>query len=81
MQTSSYFVNNYFNIGLKAWLANMDIQLVFNEYKSVTYMCSLYFFKTEDQCSQVLILHIFSRDLILTIMWKEEHYAMQNTEF
>ena len=32
----------------------MDIQLVFNEYKSVTYMCSLYFFKTEDQCSQVL---------------------------
>ena len=33
-----------------AWQANIDIQPVFNEYKSVTYMCS-YFSKSEDQCS------------------------------
>ena len=31
----------------------MDIQLVFNEYKAVTYMCQ-YFSKTEDQCSQAM---------------------------
>ena len=31
----------------------MDIQLVFNEYKAVTYMCS-YFCKSEDQCSQAM---------------------------
>ena len=33
-----YFVNNYFDVGLKAWQANMDIQLDFNEYKAVTYV-------------------------------------------
>ena len=48
---SSYFVDNYFDVGLKAWQANMDRQTVFNEYKAVTYMCQ-YFSKTEDQCSQ-----------------------------
>ena len=26
-----YFANNYFDVGLKALQANMDIQLVFNE--------------------------------------------------
>ena len=31
---NSHFVNSYFDIGLKAWQANMDIQPVFNEYKS-----------------------------------------------
>ena len=31
----------------------MDIQLVFNEYKAVTYMCQ-YFSKTEDRLSQVM---------------------------
>ena len=41
------FVNNYFDFGLKAWQANMDIHSVFNEYKAVTYMCQ-YFSKTEE---------------------------------
>ena len=52
-QPNSYFVNNYFDFGLKAWQANMGIQAVFNEYKAVTYM-SQYFSKTEDQCSQTM---------------------------
>ena len=50
---NSFFVNNYFSDGLKAWQANMDIQPVFNEYKAVTYMCS-YFSKFEDQCSAAM---------------------------
>ena len=29
---NSCFVNNYFDVGLKVWQANMDIQSVFNEY-------------------------------------------------
>ena len=37
-EPNSCFVNNYFDIGLKAWQANMDIQPVFNEYKAVTYV-------------------------------------------
>ena len=41
------FVDNYFDFGLKAWQANMDIHHVFNEYKAVTYMCQC-FSKTED---------------------------------
>ena len=52
-EPNSCFVNNYFDDGLKAWKANMDIQPVFNEYKAVTYMCS-YFSKSEDQCSQAM---------------------------
>ena len=44
-------INYYFDVGLKAWQANMDIQPVFNEYKTVTYVCQ-YFSKTEDRCSQ-----------------------------
>ena len=47
------FVNNYFDVGLKAWQANMDIQPVLNEYKAVPYMCQ-YFSKTEDQCSKAM---------------------------
>ena len=50
-QPNSYFVNNYFDDGLKAWQVNIDIQPVFNGYKGVTYMCS-YFSKAEDKCSQ-----------------------------
>ena len=52
-QPNSCFVNNYFDDGLRAWQANMDIQPVFNEYKAITYMCS-YFSKSEDQCSQAM---------------------------
>ena len=47
---NSCFVNNYFETGLRAWQANMDIQPVFNEYKAVAYMC-FYFLKSEDKCS------------------------------
>ena len=39
---NSCFVNNYFDAGLRAWQANMDIQPVFNEYKAVAYMCSFF---------------------------------------
>ena len=47
---NSCFVNNYFDAGLRAWQANMDIQPVFNEYKAIAYMCS-FFSKSEDKCS------------------------------
>ena len=52
-QANSCFFNNYFDVGLKALQANMDMQPVFNEYKAVTYMCQ-YLSKTEDQCSQAI---------------------------
>ena len=32
-QPNSFFVNNYFDIGLKAWQKNMYIQPVFKEIK------------------------------------------------
>ena len=38
MTLNSFFVNNYFDVGLKAWHANMDIQPICNEYKAVIYM-------------------------------------------
>ena len=38
-QHNSCFANNHFDVGLKAWQTNMDIQHVSNEYKAVTYMC------------------------------------------
>ena len=47
---NSCFVSNYFDTGLRAWQAYMDIRPVFNEYKAVAYMCS-YFSKSEDKCS------------------------------
>ena len=43
-------MNNYFCDGLMAWEANMDIQPVFNHYKTVAYMCA-YFSKSENECS------------------------------
>ena len=52
-QPDSCFVNNYFDVDLKAWQANMDMQPVFNVYMAVTYMCQ-YFSKTENQCSQAM---------------------------
>ena len=48
-EPNSCFVNNYFDAGLKAWQANMNIKPVFYDYKAVTYMCQ-YFSKTEDRC-------------------------------
>ena len=52
-QPNSCFVNDNFDIQLKAWEANMDIQAVFNEYKAVRYMCQ-YVSETEDQCFQAM---------------------------
>ena len=51
--TDSYFVNNYYDIGLLAWEANIDIQPVFNYYKAITYMCN-YLSKEEDECLQAM---------------------------
>ena len=42
-EPNSCFVNNYFDVGLKAWQINIDIQPVFNEYKAVTYMRQFFF--------------------------------------
>ena len=47
-QPNACFINNFFNEGLQAWQANIDIQPVFNHYKAVTYMCA-YFSKAEDE--------------------------------
>ena len=47
---NSYLVNNYFRAGLKVWYANMDIQQVLNEHKTISYMCA-YLSNTEDNCS------------------------------
>ena len=51
--TNSCFVNNYFDIGLFAWEANIDIQPVFDYYKAVTYMCS-HLSKQKDERSQAM---------------------------
>ena len=50
---NSCFVNNYFDEGLSAWKANIDVQPVFNHYKAVTYMCA-YFSKSEDETSEAM---------------------------
>ena len=49
--TDSCFANNYFDIGLLAWEANINIQPVFDYYKAVTDMCS-YLSKQEGEYSQ-----------------------------
>ena len=51
--TGSCFVSNYFDIGLLAWEANIDIQPVFDYYKALTYMCS-YLSKHENEYSQAM---------------------------
>ena len=53
MQPNYCFVSNYFCSGLNACQSYIEVESVFNEYKSVTYMCS-YFSKSEDQCSQAM---------------------------
>ena len=63
--TNSCFVNNYFDVGLLAWEANMDIQPVFNHYKVVTNMCS-YLSKQEEECSQAMkqaVKEVFENNL------------------
>ena len=51
--TDSGFVSNYFDVGLLAWEAYIDIQSVFNYYKAITCMCS-YLSKKKDECSQAM---------------------------
>ena len=50
---NSCFVNNYFDVGLKAQQVNMYIQPVLNEFKAVIYLCQ-YFSENEDRCSQTM---------------------------
>ena len=52
-QPNSCFLDNYFDVGLKARQTNMDIQPVFNEDKALIYMRQ-YFSKTEDKCSKAM---------------------------
>ena len=47
------FFKNYFDVGLQAWQANVDMQAVLTEYKAVTYMYQ-FFKKIQDQCSQAI---------------------------
>ena len=49
-RSKDFVFNNYFNVCLKIWQANIDIQLVFKEYKPVKFVCQ-YFSKSEDHCS------------------------------
>lgn len=49
----SCVVNNYNPTILKAWQANIDLQLVHNYYKAVSYMCA-YFSKSESESSSAL---------------------------
>ena len=41
-ESTSRFVNNYSDVGLKAWQANMDTQSVSNEHIGVTHMCQYF---------------------------------------
>ena len=50
---NSCFINNYFDEGLLAWNANLDIQPAINHYKVVTYMCA-YFYKSEEETSEAM---------------------------
>ena len=49
----SCFINNYFVAGIKGFAANVDLQLVFNHYQCITYVCS-YFTKDETECSKAI---------------------------
>ena len=49
----SCFVNNYFEAGLTAWEANLDIKPVLDYYKAVSYMCA-YLSKSEDESSEAM---------------------------
>ena len=45
------FINIYFVARIKGFVANVDLQPVFNHYKCITYVCS-YFTNNETECSQ-----------------------------
>ena len=50
---NSCFINNYFEEGLMAWEANLDIQPVLDYFKAVSYMCA-YISKSEDESSEAM---------------------------
>ena len=52
-QRNSCLVNNSFDLCLKTWQTNIDIQPVFNEHEPVTHMYQ-YFSNTGGQCSQAM---------------------------
>ena len=45
--------NNYFEVGLRALEANINIQPVLDYYKAVAYMCA-FISKTEDESSAAM---------------------------
>ena len=47
------FVNNYFEEGLCAWEANIDIQPVLDYHRAVSYMCA-YISKSEDESTEAM---------------------------
>ena len=49
----SCFTNNFFEDGILAWEANIDIQPVLDYYKAVAYMCA-YLSKSEDESSEAM---------------------------
>ena len=49
----SCFINKYFEDGLMAWEANLDIQPVLDYYKAVSYIC-VYLSKSEDKSSEAM---------------------------
>ena len=51
--TSEIWINNYNEEMLKAWNANMDIQLAYDSHAVVTYICD-YTFKTENGMTKKL---------------------------
>ena len=58
-------MNNYFCDVLIEWEANMDIQLVFNHYKALAYMCA-YLSKLQSECSVAIkqtVQDVFEREL------------------
>ena len=52
-QPNACSINNFFEEGLQAWQANIDIEPVFNHYIAVTYICA-YFSKAEDEASEAI---------------------------
>ena len=52
-QPNECFINNYFVEYLQAWKANIDIQPVFNHYKTDTYMHAC-FSNAENETSQAM---------------------------
>ena len=50
---NSYFINNYSKTGLEAWNANIDIQVILNEQKAMSYMYA-YLSKSEETCSKAM---------------------------